>query len=374
MNKNQRDQEKIERTNGVGSITFEKIIRTARIRSPLEDFAIVEQPVEYRKDPLTNHLSRINALRAERVKQASSADNPEYIKNIEIVIEKSGQKCFFCPENLLSATPCFPEELNVGKRITIGDFSLFPNLFVFSQYHAVGTLGREHFTPLNKFSKEVWAQAIEGSQRFFQAVYDYDAQAQFPSINFNFLPPSASSIVHPHIQIIQDAQPTELTAKLLQASRKYTENGQERRNYWLDLISSEKQIKKRFIFENEYMAWLASFSPFGKNEIIGIVKSPTTDILQITQEDIVALGEGISTALKAVYLGRGVRSVNMAMYFGPINVNYSDSYRIHLRIVSRPTLMPNYTGDIGFMELLHSETIGEATPEVIASSLKEHFQ
>lgn len=374
MNKNHISQEKIESIAGVGSIKFEKVIRTARIKSPLEDFKIVEQPIEYRKDPLINHWSRINALRAERIKQASSADDPAYVKNIENIIKKSREKCFFCPENLLSATPCFPEELNIGKRVTIGDFTLFPNLFVFSQYHAIGILGNKHFTPLDGFSKKIWSQAIKGSKKFFQAVYDYDAQAKFPSINFNFLPPSASSIIHPHIQIIQDAQPTELTAKLLKASKNYMKNGKKERNYWVDLISSEKQIDKRFIFENDQMVWLASFSPIGKNEITGILKTSTTDILKLSPQEMNSLGENISTALKALYLGRGVRSVNMAIYFGPIGIDYSDSYRIHLRIVSRPTLMPNYTGDVGFMELLHSETIGEATPEVIAKSLKDYFK
>ena len=81
----------------------------------------------------------------------------------------------------------------------------------------------------------------------------------------------------------------------------------------------------------------------------------------------------INKALKALYKGRGVRSVNMALFLGPINEDISEYFRISIKIVSRPILVPNYTGDIGFMELLHTETIAEASPEIIAETVREFF-
>ena len=63
----------------------------------------------------------------------------------------------------------------------------------------------------------------------------------------------------------------------------------------------------------------------------------------------------------------------MALYIGPIGEDKSDDYRINLKIVSRPNLQPNYTGDIGFMELLHYEPIAAANPESIAETVRKHF-
>ena len=103
------------------------------------------------------------------------------------------------------------------------------------------------------------------------------------------------------------------------------------------------------------------------------MKIPKIDITQFSDEEKELFGKEISTALNALYLGRSARSVNMAIFLGPINEDYSDFYRINVKIVSRPLLTPNYTADIGFMELLHNEPIAEATPEDIAKSVSDYF-
>ena len=86
--------------NGIGQIRFEKRVRYAQIKSPLADFQKVKQEIEYRKDPLIEHWSRVNIIRAERVKQASKP-NENYEKNLQEIIENSQKRCFFCPENVL---------------------------------------------------------------------------------------------------------------------------------------------------------------------------------------------------------------------------------------------------------------------------------
>jgi len=373
------EQEKIIE-KGIGLIKFEKITATAKLRSPLEGFKETEQKIEYRKDPLTNHWSRINKLRAERVIQAA-APGDSFEENLQAIIKNSGQKCFFCPENITKSTPKFSEHLGIGERITIEDFNLFPNLFVFSEYHAVGTLGKEHFTRLHEFPMGIWKKALLGSIAYFKAVHSFDRNQKYPSINFNFLPPSASSIIHPHIQIIQDAQPTKYTNLLFEYSKNYSQEIKKMKNkntstgnYWIDLILSEKESNERFICENDFMSWVATYSPTGKDEIMGIIKTPKTDITTFTDSECESLAKEITTALKALFLGRGVTSVNMAMFLGPIGEDISNNYRIIIKIVSRPTLVPNYTGDIGFMELLHSEPIAAATPEIIAQTVKQYFR
>jgi galactose-1-phosphate uridylyltransferase len=367
---------KSEAIRGYGKISFVKEIAHAKIKSPLQSFETIEQLIEYRKDPLTKHWSRINKLRADRVKQATKPGE-NFEKNLDEIVETSGKKCFFCPDNLITSTPKFPDNLKLGDRLVKNDFTLFPNLYVFSQFHAVGTLGNNHFTKINEFTKEIWRDAILGSITYFKAVYEENQQAKYPSINFNYLPPSASSIIHPHIQIIQDMRPTKETSKLIRKSKKYSEDVKTIENttgnFWLDLIESEKQLQERFITENEFITWIASYSPKGKDEILGIIKIPKTDITTFTEEECSHLGQEIVKALNAMYNGRGATSVNLAMYLGPIGEDLADHYRIHLRIVSRPTLSPNYTGDIGFMELLHNEPIAAATPEDIATSIKQHI-
>ncbi|MHA1355912.1 MAG: hypothetical protein ACTSR1_12140, partial [Candidatus Heimdallarchaeota archaeon] len=233
-----------ESIQGKSKIVFEKEIREAKIRSPLQNFEEVKQKIEYRKDPITNHYSRINTLRAERVKQAASPGE-DYSTNLQQLIEKSGKKCFFCEENVTKSTPKFAEDLGVDDRIILNDFVLVPNLFVFAEMHAVGILGKNHFTELNNFTTQIWEDAIKGSIQYFKAVFANDNLIKYPTINFNYLPPSASSIVHPHIQILQDIQPTKIVDTMLDQSKKYQEANQS--NIWLDLIASEKELDERLI-------------------------------------------------------------------------------------------------------------------------------
>ncbi len=284
---------------------------------------------------------------------------------------KSGQECFFCPEKVSISTPKFPEKLGLGDRVIVDNFTLFPNLFVFSEFHAVGTLGEQHFTQLNEINGTTWKNAILGSIKYFKAVYNSNKQVKYPSFNFNFLPPSASSILHPHIQIIQDIKPTKIIEELLLKSEQYyKENGS---NYWLDLINSEKSLKDRFISENDFMCWIATYSPFGKNELTGIVKLNKTDLTEFTEKEAELFGLEITKALSALFNGRNARSINMAVFLGPVGENHSNHYKINVKIVTRPILVPNYTADVGFMELLHNEPITETSPEDIAKSVKEFF-
>ena len=86
-------QTKKEIIQGKGKITFVKETREAKIRSPLQNFEEVKQQIEYRRDPITNHFSRINTLRAERVKQAAAAAMGDYIDYFtEPIWEQRGEE------------------------------------------------------------------------------------------------------------------------------------------------------------------------------------------------------------------------------------------------------------------------------------------
>ncbi len=69
---------------------FEKRVVNAEFYSPLKDFSMDTQTIEYRKDPLFSTWCRINVNRTERVKQWKSDGD------IGDLIEKSKMGCFFC--------------------------------------------------------------------------------------------------------------------------------------------------------------------------------------------------------------------------------------------------------------------------------------
>ena len=182
---------------------FRKFIAKAQLLSPLLDFELDAQPVEYRFDPLSDMPSRINVRRAQRVRQARESG-----VDIEGFVDGTRRDCFFCPENISRSTPLLPESIFGVGRITEGECVIFPNLFPFAEYHAVARITKEHYLDLDWFTEEMLRDNIKACHRWILSVYNYDLEARYPMYNWNHMPPSAASIIHPHVQVLVDKRPT----------------------------------------------------------------------------------------------------------------------------------------------------------------------
>lgn len=335
-------------------LEFEKVVRAAEFLSPLQGFAKTVHLLEYRKDPLTGFWCRINMERSKRTKYS--------IEKAEIsqFIEKSLKTCFFCPQNLEASTPKF----SFGpERIQVGEAKAFPNLFPFGEYHAVVTLCEVHFIFPSQFRPKHIADGVRASLRYFREVLERDPEAKFCTINWNYMPPAAASVVHPHLQILADRKPTSYLNLLLEKSREYAErNGS---NYWLDFIQEEKKRGERFLMENESLSCMTSFSPQANNEVLIVFKN-ISSLLEMGDHEIEDFAQTASSILKA-YGEMGVDSFNMATFSGPPGLEY---YRLNVKFVSRPNLRYLYIADAGFMERLHYEPVVETPPEQVAARIR----
>jgi galactose-1-phosphate uridylyltransferase len=335
-------------------LVFEKVVREAEFLSPLQGFNKTIHLLEYRRDPLTGFWCRINVERSKRTKHSIEKNE------INQFIEKSLKMCFFCPQNLENSTPKF----SFGpERIQVGEARAFPNLFPFGEYHAVVTLCEEHFKFPAQFQPKQIADGVRASLRYFQEVMRRDSEAKFCTINWNFMPPAAASVVHPHLQILADRKPTSYLGLLLKSSEEYArQNGS---NFWLDLIEEEKKRGERFLVENGSLSCVASFSPQANNEIL-IVFKRISSLLEMEERDIEDFAQVVSRVLKA-YGEMGIDSFNMATFSGTPGLDY---YRLNVKFVSRPNLRYLYISDAGFMERLHYEPVVETMPEQVAARFR----
>jgi galactose-1-phosphate uridylyltransferase len=341
-------------------IEFIKETLRASFLDPTKNFELDIHEIERRKDPLTKKWCRINVRRAKRPKQIIKSKS-----DIEKIIRATRSKCDFCPENIEKRTPRFIKDLVPEGRIRVRNFVLFPNLFPFDGYHAIGVLTKNHFLPLNKFEPKIWEDCIIGCIKFFKILKEKDKKAIFPSINFNYLQPSGASIIHPHVQIIITKKPTFYLDKILKNCRRYFLRNHS--NYWDDLVKIEKRKKERYVGKIGSTEWLCSFAPMLNNEVIGITKK--SRILDLTEHEIKCIAEGISRILKA-YSSLGIESVNATIYS---TMNDAKYFRCIVRIVSRKNITPYYCNDRGFMEGLHEEPVIETLPEDLAFHLKSKF-
>ncbi|MGC8849415.1 MAG: galactose-1-phosphate uridylyltransferase [Candidatus Bathyarchaeia archaeon] len=342
-------------------ISFVKEVYEARLRSPLTGFKLESQPIEYRVDPLTGMVCRINIRRSMRVRQATEAERNR-------AIQVSRGDCPFCPGNIQRMTPLLPRGFAEEGRLRVGSAVLFPNMYPFSIYHAVAVFTGEHNPNLCDIHPEAIRDCLKVSVEFLRLAYMRDPRIKYGSVNWNYMHPAGASIVHPHLQVIGDVKPTLLQEKLLEGSRTYYErNGG---NYWLDLVEAEVELGERLIHRDGFAAWLASFAPQGNNEVLGILPEYSS-ILELKQGGLDALSKGLAGILKA-YHDLGVESFNMAVFSGPLD-EHLDYYSLNLRIISRPRVEAYYTSDCGFMERLHMENIVESRPEELAEKLRSYL-
>jgi galactose-1-phosphate uridylyltransferase len=348
----------------IKKISFERVVREAELLSPLMEFKLAVHQIEFRKDPLTERWCRINMERAKRVKQAKTGESADLTK----IVDESKKRCFFCPENLERTTPMFPSYFPAG-RMKRGTACLFPNLFPFGEFHAVGVFSEDHFLPFESFSTELLFNCFALCVDYFRFVNTGHPEAKYCTLNWNWLPPAAASIIHPHVQILTDHRPTFHVKELIEASEEYRKlNGG---NYWLDLIGSERG-GERWIGETGSVAWMTSFAPQGNREVLAVFSGGVSSLVQLTEHGLRDFCEGLSRVLRG-YHEMGVGSFNMGFFSGPNDQNLSDRYLLHAKLVSRPNFEAFYTSDDGFMEKFHGEPIIEARPEDVAERLKIYF-
>jgi len=332
------------------------VISKETLRPP--SFAVDIQYVEFREDPLTGRRCRLNGRRAGRIKQARHTPVPA-----EVSERREG--CPFCPENIEQAVTKFDPGFYPGGRIRQGECCLFPNMFPLARHHVAATLCTSHFLDLDEFGMGMVADCMMAARQFLSLVQRHDPDARYPMLHWNHLPPSAASVVHPHVQVLADVRPTSYQDTLLEASREY--HGRTGRSYWKDILDEERERGERYIGEDESVAAFASFAPQGNREI-QIVFKGTSNLMDLQDEEIAGFAECVLRLLKA-YKGMGVNSFNMSTFSGPMGERL-DYYSLHAKLISRPVLEPFYRNDTGILERFHHEADIEVMPESFAEKAR----
>lgn len=342
---------------------FVSQVRQVRFLRPSEERTEAIQSIEYRHDPLTGFVARINVARASRVRQAQSEES-----DLTEVIAHSRRDCVFCPESVDQATPRFPEDVWPTGRIARGETVVFPNLFPFAEHHAVGVLSLAHFIALDQFTVDMLVDSLSASQDYFRAVQHRYPSARYPIWIWNYLPPSAASVIHPHVQLLIDRVPSAgLRQMMVAGQRYYRRHGG---NFWRDLVSTEADKGERLIHDDDRIAVLATYAPLGNRDVQIVVKD-VSDLTGMTKEQMTALARAIVGVLRA-YHAAGVNSFNVITYSGVIG-RRSDHFWLTVRIVSRPRFQRYYTNDSGFMERFYGELVIETLPEDIALTFAPHL-
>jgi galactose-1-phosphate uridylyltransferase len=292
--------------------------------------------LQYREEHLTGLRCKISP---ERVKRHID-------QTIQPHADSSG--CPFCPENVFSVTPTFSD----NRRVVRGESITFPNLFPFAEWHTVTVITQQHLVlefSLRQISDALCAQA-ETLRRF----------DGYPSINWNFLPSSGASLVHPHMQALSDRHPSPIAKRYLNATTHYRKHTNE--SYW-DHVKRHEHDSERYLFGDEIF-WYANPVPLGEKEIRGILPISSIGDLENYAD---RLAHDILTVI-SLYRKLGTLAFNMSIFFD--KKGEENGFSAFCTFISRINPNPQSTSDSAFMERLHLEPVILTLPEDLGTSYR----
>ena len=338
---------------------FEAIERETVILDPNNNMQRKTIPSEIRKDPLTGRTSRICHFMPLKWQK------PDFNK----LIAGTEKTCPFCPDKIMKVTPCFPEDIVPEGRMVMDDKVLFPNIAPYDSLGACATFSGQHFIPMTEISTQHIADAFGLACNFFRRVQEIShPESVYHLINWNYMPASGSSLIHPHLQVFASAYAPNLLNEELTEAKNYMK--QKGSNYWDDLVKTEKANGKRYLGKIGRSDWLTVYAPLGvAGDVVAIIDD-VSSTLELSNDDILNIAEGL-TKLMAAYDKMGVYSFNMNFFPGALG---DEHVRFHL-VFSPRTFFNQALGtpDIGALRNLYNEGICMAFPEEINETLKVEF-
>jgi len=340
-------------------MNFGVVKKETVVLNPRKNMARRTIPIEIRKDPLTGRTSRICHF------MKLQWEKPDFEK----LIEGTEAMCPFCPDKVMTLTPCFPEEILPEGRLIIDDMVLFPNIAPYDGLGAVATMGDRHYIPMTEIDPERIAGAFRLAMAFFRNIQNTGhPESVYHMINWNYMPPSGSSLIHPHLQVFSSSSAPNLMREELEGAKTYMESYGT--NYWDDLVEHEMSFEERYLGTVGRTAWFIPYAPMGvAGDVLAIVEG-VRSTLELTEDDLADLAEGLTRVMTA-YDKMGIYSFNMNFFTGRAEDEFA---RFHL-LFSPRTFFNQALGtpDNGALRNLYNETVCMAFPEAIKDMLKSDF-
>ncbi|MBO0995100.1 hypothetical protein [Bacillus sp. SD088] len=317
----------------------------------------INRKTEVRFDPLTSETSRI-------IFDAGLSVTPaDYSEAAKLT---GGKNCPFCPENIYTMTPLFPKNIADKGRIIQGDAIVFPNLFPYSQQNGVVLFSGQHYVQLHEFTTDMIKNAFFAAQLYIGKIAKTDPAIKYASINWNYLPHSGGSILHPHLHVIASKVATNYQRQVNNAVQAFRQVNDC--DYFEKLSSLEKELGERWIGETGEIAWMHAFAPKGHNDFLAIFQNKQS-MFDISKQDWSDFATGLKLVFK-VFAEQGFTSFNLLTH---LSIDPNGLQTPHVRIIPRFTLGGLNTSDINSFQVLHQEPLSYKYPEDIAKKARKYF-
>ena len=170
---------------------------------------------------------------------------------------------------------------------------IFPNIAPYDSLGAVATFGARHYIPLTAFEPAHMASAFGFALDFFRRIEATGhPESVYHLINWNYMPPAGSTLIHPHLQVFSTSSAPNLMRQELEASKRYLDSHGS--NFWDDLVAAERQSNKRYLGKIGRTHWMTAFAPLGvAGDVLAVVEDARCT-LELSDEDLLDVAAGLS--------------------------------------------------------------------------------
>ncbi len=348
----------MDQVREVKGLVFAQANLVGRVPDVSNGGVFTEIPLVQRIDPIFGTRTRF--VQGAKLQPASKSDISELVA--------PGGFCPFCPEVVERFTFPFPTEMVPKGKIRRGKALVVPNILAYSTYSAVGIYDcTRHFVPIDEFDAALLGDALGAMVEHARDIRAFDPAAAYSSINANYLPPSGSSLIHPHLQSSHDYVPLARQAQLIERARLHREQGGA--SLLVDLVEAERATD-RFIGSVGEVDFFAPWAPSGFREVWAVVRN-SHDVVALSEAQIDSLSIGLARIL-ASYAAWNLLSFNFALTGGgPMSAEFG--LNPLFRIVARSNPDAFYRSDVTYFERLYAELMVDVTPEETAMEIRELF-
>lgn len=341
------------------AVELRREIIESYFHDPAQEFALTKATGEIRYDPLTGQLVRIFPFRNMKF----------HPHDWTPFVEESRRRfCPFCPEQLTKVTPLFPEGFCPEGRIRVGEAVAVPNLNPYERHTAVVVMSPQHYLSMPELTPGVIVDSFLAGLAFLKAAAAYDPDgARYGSINWNYMPYSGGSLIHPHLQVLTGPAPTTYQGELIRGANAYF--NQQGSNFWTDLLSLEQTRDERYLGQTGTVTWTVTFAPRAAHDITAVLPGRRT-VFDVGEKDFRDLAHGMVKIID-FYRQKNLVSFNAAIYFAD---RADAGFWVHARMVGRFTIFPLVGSDYSHMQVLHDDPWTLYLPEQLAQGMKPLFR
>lgn len=327
------------------------------ILDPGKGFGPREVWVEERWDPITGEVSRI-------FEDFGTPYLPDPGELFKAAIEGF---CPFCPENLEKVTPQFPPDLFPEGRVRGKGVVAVPNLRPFDRFSAVVVLGEGHFVPLGALDPALVLEGFLLAREVLGRARARLGDLPYLTINWNFLPHSGGSLVHPHLHALGGPVPSNHLRRLEDGARAHYERTGT--SPFEELLEGERRSGERFLGEVEGLPWLLAFAPKGPCDVLCLFPG-RSDLSEVSPKELEAFVSGLSR-LFSYWREKGFYSFNLVLYGSSLAPK--GAFWVHARAVVRRILNPWGTSDMNAFHALQDLPVVGVLPEALKGEMAPYF-